>query len=251
MTTHKFLTTSCLLLSSLYLTACGTPAKSTLGPSTSDKIEHAIANIEANRNPSLTAAPSASLNRLEQRYKANPMDPSAAYDYAQALRRDQYLNRASMVITPFAEDQDSPVYIKNEFIAIQLEMGNYGRAEEYAQLAILQDPENGKTYHYLGIALEAQGLHKEAERAFRKGLDHWDGDPAPIMNNLALNLATQGYVDEALEILEKAMKISQNRGEIQRNYRIISALQKTNKPRRNPAVAPVVPTQKPSEDSES
>ena len=44
------------------------------------------------------------------------------------------------------------------------------------------------------------------------------------MNNLALNLATQGFVDEAIEILERAQKISPDRIELERNLRIIRTL---------------------------
>ena len=103
----------------------------------------------------------------------------------------------------------------------------------------MQDSNDARAYHYLGIALDAQGKHPEAEKAFRKGLDMWQGDPTPIMNNLALNLSSQGYLDEASEILEKARAVSPNRLEVERNLRIITALRQsenptTPKPRKKP-----------------
>jgi Flp pilus assembly protein TadD len=67
-------------------------------------------------------------------------------------------------------------------------------------------------------------MHPEAERAYRKGLEIWEGDPIPIMNNLALNLASQNNLKEAYEILKKAKSIAPNRIEVERNLRIVSAL---------------------------
>jgi Flp pilus assembly protein TadD len=82
----------------------------------------------------------------------------------------------------------------------------------------------------MGTALDAQGRHQDAEVAFREGVDNWQGDPAPILNNLALNLASQGRLEQSLEILRKAKKISPHRIEIERNLRIISTLQETAGP---------------------
>ena len=88
----------------------------------------------------------------------------------------------------------------------------------------MQNPQDYLAYQNLGIALDAKEMHPEAERAFRKGLEHWKGDPTTIMNNLALNLATQGFIDEAIEVLERAQALSPDRIEIERNLRIIRTL---------------------------
>lgn len=189
-----------------------------------------------------------SLALLERMYKRNSSDPVAAAKYASALRRSDYLNRAAIVLRPFASADDAVAAIKNEYAAIQLGLGNYSTAEEFSQQAILMEPENFRAYHHLGIALDAQGMHKEAERAFRKGLDHWQGDPTSIMNNLALNLATQGHTEEAMSILEKALSVAPKRTELQRNLRIISTLEEVNAPRRNPIVDMITPKKKPSLD---
>lgn len=185
-----------------------------------------------------------SLQLLEQMYKRNVNDPASAMKYASALRRLDYLNRAAIVLRPFASAADATTEVKNEFAAIQLAQGNYSTAEEFAQQAIVMDSENYKAYHHLGIALDAQNMHKEAERAFRKGLDHWQGDPTPIMNNLALNLATQGHTQEAKAILEKALSVAPDRIELQRNLRIVSTLEEVNAPKRNPVLR-VKPPKKP------
>lgn len=186
-----------------------------------------------------------SLVLLERVYKRNPDDVTAALKYASALRQFDYLNRAAMVLRPFASASNATTEVKNEYAAIQLAQGNYSTAEEFAQQSIIMDAENYEAFHYLGVALDAQGMHEEAERAFRKGLDYWEGDPTTIMNNLALNLATQGHVSEARSILEKALSVAPDRIELQRNLRIISTLDEANARHHAPAVPDVTPQTKP------
>lgn len=172
----------------------------------------------------------ASIASLEKIYLKNTSDAAAATKYAAALREGDYANKAAVVLEPFANNAKSPASAKTEFAAIQLALGNSERAEKYARRATSQDPKDAKAQHYLGIALDAQGKQPEAEAAYRKALDMWKGDPTALMNNLALNLSAQGYLDEASEILEKALSTAPNRKEVERNLRIINALRQSADP---------------------
>lgn len=165
---------------------------------------------------------------LERQYKRDSQNPDTAYKYAKALRQSDYANRASIVLTPFAKQPDSAPHILSEMSSIELALGKFKSAETYAQQAVMKNPQDYIAFQNLGIALESQEKHEAAERAFRKGLETWKGDPTPIMNNLALNLATQGYIDEAIQILEKAKALSPDRIEIERNLRIVRALGETS-----------------------
>lgn len=167
-----------------------------------------------------------SLAIIEQLYKRNSSDPAAALNYARVLRQENYFNRAALVLKPFAtaqNTQDPEVFI--EYASIMAAMGNYKDSEEVARKAVVAAPESGQAYHVLGIALDAQGHHEQAQVAFEKGLEYWEGNPSPILNNMGLNLAAQGFLDEAIETLRKAMDTAPNRMEIERNLRIVSALQ--------------------------
>lgn len=167
-----------------------------------------------------------SMTALEKLYKRDSENPDIAAQYAQALRQNGRLSRANMILRPFAEDGDiENVNVQTEYAALNAAMGNYIDTENYARKAVLESPEYGKGYHLLGIALDAQGKHEPAEKAFRKALDYWEGNPSPVLNNLGLNLASQGFFDEALETLRKASATSSGRDEIERNIRIISTLQ--------------------------
>jgi Flp pilus assembly protein TadD len=212
----------------LVLTACSMLAACASGASSDaakldGAMQRAAAAAEQQGQPmSLTAA--------ERLYTKDSSNPDSAIKYAAALREAGYANRASVILQPFADDAKTAGNVKTEFSAIQLALGNNETAERYAQKAVLKDPNDARAYHYLGVALDAQGKHPEAERAFRKGLDLWTGDPTPIMNNLALNLSAQGYLDEAVEILEKAKAVAPNRVEVERNLRIVTALRQSGNP---------------------
>ncbi len=161
---------------------------------------------------------------LEKKYKRDSSNPATALDYARKLRQANYLDMASTILTPFAKKGKAYAGVKTEMSMIELALGNYDSAEKYAKDAVVQNPTDYEAYQNIGIALDAKGMHPEAERAFRKGLDNWQGDPTTIMNNLALNLATQGFVDEAIEVLERAQALSPKRIELERNLRIIRTL---------------------------
>lgn len=227
------------------LGACQTTAETDAAYDRASKIDRVLES--AARTAAASGNAEQELAILENRYKRSSDDPMLATEYAQALRHADYLNRASIVLSPFTRDPAAPAYVKNEYTAIQLALGNYTVAEDYAKQVILEDETNFRAFQNLGIALDAQGMQEEAERAYRKGLEYWEGDPTSIMNNLALNLATQGYVDEATEILEKAKAIAPHRMEIERNLRIVKALQETahwTKKKETPDID-VKPTKKP------
>jgi Flp pilus assembly protein TadD len=185
-----------------------------------------------------------SLASLEAAYKRNSDSADAAQKYAQGLRENNRLQRAAIVLEPFIQSGSTPTTgILSEYGAVQAAMSNYAEAEKYAHKALAMNPDNGQAYHVLGIALDAEGKHDKAEDAFRKALDHWKGDPSPVLNNLGLNLAAQGFLDEAVETLRKASADNPDSLEITRNLRIVKAMQA-----QSPQPKPVpVPPPKPSQ----
>jgi len=223
----KIFTYPLLLAATISLSACQTTGSDRMADSkekisTEERIDSAIE--KAAITASQSGSTSARLLALEKQYKRNSNDPAYALAYARGLRHAGYLNRASMILEPFAKDENAVAGAKTEMSMVALGLGNYDLAEKYAQQAVIQDPADHYAFQNLGIALDAKEMHPEAERAFRKGLENWEGDPTTIMNNLALNLATQGFIDEAIEVLERAKALSPNRIEIERNLRIIRTL---------------------------
>lgn len=161
---------------------------------------------------------------LEQLHQNNPKDPAIATAFAQALREDEQLNKARQVLAPHTDGKDAYPDAVTELAMVQLALGQYKEAELTSRNAVELDPNSGRAFLALGTALDAQNYHEQAEVAFRRGVDKWKGDPAPILNNLALNLASQNKLDQALDMLYKAKQLSPGRTEIERNIRIISTL---------------------------
>ena len=164
------------------------------------------------------------LSILEKAYNRDNQNAEVATQYAMALRMSGKAEKASVILESFANASDASLATIQEFSSVQLETGEYELAEKFARKALEMDKDSSEAHHNLGIALDAQGKHEEAEKSFRTALDMWEGDPVPIMNNLALNLASQERVSDAVDILKKAKAIAPNRVEVERNLRIISTL---------------------------
>ncbi len=213
-----------LSVSVLALAACGTTGSSAnvadaRGASRVDSIlERAAREAKASGNKTETVA------LLEQIYSRNQDDAAVATSFGQALREDEQFTRARQVIYPFTEGKNAYPDAVMELAMVQLSLGQYKEAELTARKAVELDPNSGRAYLALGTALDAQNYHEQAEVAFRRGIEKWKGDPAPIMNNLALNLASQNKLDQAIDMLQRAKEISPGRVEIERNLRIVSTL---------------------------
>ncbi len=222
--THvKFLILSAL--SCFALSSCGLTMSDT---EQNDRISTAIENAA---NTAMDKGQTKeNLILLEKVYKRNPNDPKAAVQYASALRKNGYLYKAETVLSPFANDETADIAPLIEFAHVQMERGNYSTAESYARRAVKKDDTSSSAYHALAIALDAQGNHAPAEAAFRRALESWQGDPVPVMNNLALNLAAQERVEESIAILKRAKDMAPQRREIERNLRIIKTLNEPARP---------------------
>ena len=231
----------CLSFSSLLLvTACASDAptgsynsNSTTGYNTNNRVEVlSTKSIDTSLEKQLAAANNAGdtqkvLSLLQNIHAKNPNDAIVATRYGRALREDDQVNAAVRVLGPFTKGEKANDEALTEMAMTQLALGNFKSAENYGQKAVAIDEKNGRAYLALGTALDAQKDHQAAEVAFRKGLKNWKGDSTPILNNLALNLASQGHLEEALSLIEKAQEVAPGRMDLERNRRIIATLLET------------------------
>lgn len=176
----------------------------------------------------------------EKLYQRSSYNPDVAVNYAQLLRRSGKADQALTVLEPFARGtrKDSPraprAMIKNEYAAALIETGKFKEAEPVLE-SVLNDAKLAEFHpdasNLLGIAHDAQGHHKTAEKFFRQALDGWKGDPTSVMNNLGLNLASQGMFDEALTTLRRAQIMAPAKTEIARNIQIVNDLREAVVPK--------------------
>lgn len=241
----KFITTS-LLISTLMVSACaGGTTQQAQRPVSSMQPQLKSASIDRAMESALAQAQAAGnkqevLALLGQVHKRSPKDPIVATRYAVALRDDEQINAAIRTLKPFTGKENANIEATTEMAMAQLALGDYDAAASYSDKAIKMDTQNARAYLALGTAQDAQGNHEDAEVSFRQGVKFWKGDPSPILNNLALNLASQGHLEEALSLIKKAQQASPGRVELERNRRIISTLLETTTP------MPPAPDQKPS-----
>lgn len=165
------------------------------------------------------------LSTIEALYQRNKTDAMNGARYGKALREAGQMKQAKAVLLPFVDDKSAGTLVNSELSSIYLADGDFNRAESSARKAVKQDGANYRAWRNLGNALDAQEKYVEGETAFRHSMEIWTGeDKVPVMNNLALNLAAQGYTDRALTLLYEAQKLSPDRVEIERNIRIIRTL---------------------------
>lgn len=172
------------------------------------------------------------LPKYEKLYMANRGDAGHALNYAQLLRRAGRGDEALRVLTPFIKtaqsrkDTISPLLV-NEYAAALIERGRLTDAQKILDIVLTDDSaaaSHADAMNLLGVALDAQGRHKEAETMFRLALDGWNGNPTTVMNNLALCLANQARFDDALTTLRQALVMAPDKQEIARNIQIIQEL---------------------------
>lgn len=172
------------------------------------------------------------LTHYEKLYRSDKKDPINALNFAQLLRRSARGDEAIEVLHPFIKASDkksqkiSPLLL-NEYAAALVEKGQLSQAQKIID-RVLADEEYANSHadamNLLGVALDAQGRHKEAETMFRMALQGWNGNPTTVMNNLALCLANQAMFDEALTTLRQALVMAPDKQEIARNIQLVSEL---------------------------
>lgn len=169
----------------------------------------------------------------EELYSRKSGSTTVAVNYAQVLRKTGNAKRAVEILAPYVKSyggeqrKKASALVLNEYAAAQIELGNMDDAEKILN-RVLED-EKAKEYHadaynLMGVVLDANGEHREAENMFRMAADGWKGNPTSVMNNLALCLASQGMFDESLDTLRKALVMAPDKQEIARNIQIVTEL---------------------------
>jgi Flp pilus assembly protein TadD len=210
----------------------GAPIDSMLGKKAMTERRLATAAIDAIAEGKSAEA----LVSYEKLYKRSFKNADVSLNYAQLLRKAGRVDEALAVLKPFAAKDGSltagnpPLaMIKTEYAAALIARGDFAEAQKLLD-TVLTAPEAAEFHpdasHLAGIALDAQGNHKAAEKLFRQALDSWKGDPTSVMNNLALNLASQGMFDESLTTLRRAQVMAPDKTEIAQNIEIVNDLRR-------------------------
>lgn len=173
------------------------------------------------------------LRMYRELYKMDETDQKVALRYAQLLRKAGKTESAIKILTPLAVEKGgrpmtgADPELLLELSAAHVAEGNFDNGEILLN-AVLENSKAGplhiEAYNMMGVVLDAKGQHREAENMFNQALEGWQGNPASVMNNLALSLANQGLFDQSLTTLRKALVISPDKQEVARNIQIVQDL---------------------------
>ncbi len=182
-------------------------------------------------------------------HEAKPKNNNITLRYAQLLRRNGNPKAAATILSRHTVDMmgnpknGAPPAMLVELAAADIALGDFNGGER-ALDAVLDNPKASafqvEALNMKGVVLDAKGQHKEAEDMFHQALAGWKGNPASVMNNLALSLASQGLFDQSLMTLRKALVIAPDKQEVARNIQIVSDLRDNIVP-----AAPTGPARKP------
>jgi tetratricopeptide (TPR) repeat protein len=144
--------------------------------------------------------------RCEARIRDDPGDLEAQLRLAGAMWLEGERDRAEQVLRRLLDRPDCPSLARHNLAAIEAAIGRRMRAlEELAGAAPLLGKSTA-SYWNLGLAQYAVGQFAEAAEAFRELMRL---DPGQVVgrNALAVALAKQGEVEEAIAELESALRI--------------------------------------------
>ncbi len=206
-----------LILLSTVLTGCGT----TPAPVEKGKDQPAVSIPKPSNNADILYGEMRDdLSNIESKFQLNKGDALIAARYGKALREAGKNREAKSILSPLSDNKEVGTMVNTELSAVYMADGNFSKSEFAARKAIKQDGANYRAWRNLGNSLDAQEKYVEGEAAFRRSMDIWTGDDkVPVMNNLALNLAAQGYTDRALTLLYQAQILCSCR-QIKLTYRL-------------------------------
>jgi superkiller protein 3 len=90
---------------------------------------------------------------------------------------------------------------------VYLYLGNSDDSVKYCERATLLDPKSASAFSNLGVALDARGEFARAEAAYRHSLD-LDPENTTTLLNLGTNLIAQNKGSEAVDIMERVIKMA-------------------------------------------
>lgn len=222
----------------------------------------ATAQLEnASRQASLAKSPQQALSYYETVYNKYNDEELVAVAYAKALRTSGFPARSIKVLDPHYGSKKVSQEAVIEYIKAHIAAGDYIQAQQLAQARIIFEsgdaqkdakeeylesvrqariqkmiePErpafnthqgDPELHNLLGIIYDAQGESEKAEAELRSALSRWQGDRGLVENNLALALAHQGKLEQAMTMISKAFVSEPDRPQIARNLEIIGALYK-------------------------
>jgi len=159
-----------------------------------------------------------------ERHKANPSDPVAAINYAQALRASGQRSQAVAVLEQAALKNPKNMDLLGAYGRALADAGNYQQALDVLNQAHTPDRPDWRILSVQGAVLDQMGRHDEAQRYYATALKIVPDEPS-VLSNLGLSYALSRDLVRAEMTLRKAASRSGAEPRVRQNLALVVGLQ--------------------------
>jgi Flp pilus assembly protein TadD len=166
----------------------------------------------------------AQANTWGERYRANPNDPAAAVNYAQALRKLGQRSQAIAVLEQASIANPKNMELLGAFGRALAEAGNFQQALEVLNRAHTPDRPDWRILSVQGAVLDQMGRHEDAQRYYASALRFVPNEPT-VLSNLGLSYALAKNLPEAEATLRRAAAGPRVDPRVRQNLALVLGLQ--------------------------
>jgi Flp pilus assembly protein TadD len=159
-----------------------------------------------------------------ERYNANPKDPEAAVNYAQALRGNGQRSQAVAVLEQASIQHPKHTGLLGAYGRALADVGNYKQALEVLNRAHQPDQPDWRILSVQGAVLDQMGRHEDAQRYYGTALRIVPDEPS-VLSNLGLSYALSKDLVRAESTLRRAAAQSPVDPRVRQNLALVVGLQ--------------------------
>jgi Flp pilus assembly protein TadD len=157
----------------------------------------------ASAPPATPADPRQAVQVWGERYRANPRDPQAAANYAQALRQIGQRAQAVAVLEQASMHNAGNMELAGAYGRALADVGKHEQALQVLNRAHTPDRPDWRILNVTGVVLDQLGRHDEAQNHYASALRIMPEEPT-ILSNLGLSYVLAKNLPEAEATLKRA-----------------------------------------------
>jgi Flp pilus assembly protein TadD len=170
------------------------------------------------------ADPRGAASAWGERHRANPNDPVAAINYAQALRASGQRSQAVAVLEQAALKNARNTDLLGAYGRALADAGNYQQALDVLNQAHTPERPDWRILSVQGAVLDQMGRHDEAQRYYATALKIVPDEPS-VLSNLGLSYALSKNLVRAEMTLRKAVSRPGAEPRVRQNLALVVGLQ--------------------------
>ena len=159
-----------------------------------------------------------------ERYRATPGDPTAAINYAQALRALGQRAQAASVLEQASIQHPGNTELLGAYGRALADVGNYQQALDVLSRAHTPDRPDWRILSVQGAVLDQMGRHDDAQRYYATALKIVPDDPS-VLSNLGLSYALSKDLVRAESTLRRAATRPRADPRVRQNLALVVGLQ--------------------------